>query len=70
MGKEKIQSFAKTNVDWLPTETAFGKIYRTENKSVEKTAVINTNVTTYKKGVTDALNKFLNYHTTNFARKF
>ena len=70
IGKEKIEAYAKTNQDFIGTETAFGKVYRADNISVENTALIRTNAGKYEKGVEQAITKFLSHHVNEFKTKF
>lgn len=70
VGKEKIQAFAKTDTDYIGIETAFGKMYRADNISVENTALIKANANKYEKGVAQAITKFLEHHVNEFNRKF
>jgi hypothetical protein len=70
IGKEKIQAYAKTNHDYLGTETAFGRVYRVENISVENIATIHTDPNKYATGIISALNTFLSHHLNVFKNKF
>ncbi|SHF75143.1 hypothetical protein SAMN05444274_108116 [Mariniphaga anaerophila] len=70
IGKEKIQSYAKTDHDFIGTETAFGKMYRADNISVENTALIKADAAKYENGVNQALNTFLSHHVNEFKTKF
>lgn len=70
IGKEKIQAYAKTNQDYLGTTTAFGKMYRADDISVENTAVINADAGKYQQGVELALTTFLKHHVQEFKDKF
>lgn len=70
VGKEKIESYAKTNQDFIGTETAFGKVYRADNISVENTALIKTDANKYEKGVEQAITTFLSHHVNEFKTKF
>jgi hypothetical protein len=70
IGKEKIEAYAKTNQDYIGTETAFGKVYRADNISVENTALIRTDAQKYEKGVEQAVIKFLSHHVNEFKTKF
>ena len=70
IGREKVQSYAKTQTDFIGTETAFGKMYRTENISVENTALIKADAAKYESGVEQALELFLKHHVGEFKHKF
>lgn len=70
IGKEKIQSYAKTDQDFIGTETAFGKVYSADDISVENTALIITDASKYERGVTSALTTFLKHHVSEFKSKF
>jgi len=67
IGKEKIQSFAKADVDKYGLETVYGKAYRVENESIDNSAFINVDRAKYIAGAKQALSKFLSYHTSEFA---
>lgn len=70
VAQEKVESYAKTKNDYIGTETAFGKMYRTENISVENTALIKADAGKYGKGVEQALHAFLKHHVGEFKDKF
>ncbi len=69
LGNEKIQAYAKSDKDYMGVETAFGKMYRADAISVENTASIHADATSYQTGVTAALHTFLKYHVNEFLRK-
>lgn len=70
VAEEKIEAFAKTSYDFIGSETAFGKMYQTDNISVENTALIRTNADKYEKGVKMSIDTFLNHHVREFKKKF
>lgn len=70
VGKEKVEAYAKTNNDFIGTETAFGKVYRADNISVENTALIKADAGKYENGVEQALHTFLKHHVSEFKGKF
>lgn len=70
IGKEKIEAYAKTDQDFIGTETAFGKVYRADDISVENTALIRTNADKYEKGTEHAITTFLSHHVNEFKNKF
>lgn len=70
VGKEKIEAYAKTNHDFIGTETAFGKMYRADDISVENTALIKADADKYEKGVEQAITTFLSHHINEFHSKF
>ncbi|WP_321346846.1 hypothetical protein [uncultured Draconibacterium sp.] len=70
VGQEKVQSYAKTQNSYLGVETAFGKMYRTEDISVENTALIKADAGKYENGVEQALQTFLKHHVGEFKDKF
>ncbi|MCM5529113.1 hypothetical protein [Parasegetibacter sp. NRK P23] len=70
IGQEKIQAFAKTDQDYIGTETAFGKMYRADNIAVENTALIKADPAMYAGGVSQAINAFLKHHVNAFQTKF
>lgn len=70
VGQEKIESYAKTNHDFIGSETAFGKVYRADNISVENTALIKTDAGKYQIGVGLAISAFLEHHVNEFKSKF
>ena len=70
VAEEKIEAYAKSNNDFIGTETAFGKVYRADNISVENTALIRTNAGKYEKGVEQAITTFLSHHVNEFKAKF
>jgi hypothetical protein len=70
IGKEKIQSYAKSDNDFIGVETAFGKMYRADNISVENTALIKADASKYQAGVTLAITTFLKHHVNEFKTKF
>ncbi|MEZ5107030.1 MAG: hypothetical protein R2757_21170 [Draconibacterium sp.] len=70
VAQEKVESYAKTRQDYIGTETAFGKMYRTENISVENTALIKADAGKYENGVEKAITTFLKHHVNEFKSKF
>ena len=70
LGKEKVQSYAKTQNSYIGVETAFGKMYTTEDIAVENTAIIKADAGKYENGVEQALQTFLKYHVDEFHNKF
>lgn len=70
VGKEKVEAYAKSSQDFIGTETAFGKVYRADNISVENTALIKADANKYEKGVEEAINTFLSHHVNEFKNKF
>ncbi len=70
VAQEKIKAYAKTQNDYIGTETAFGKMYRTENISVENTALIKADAGKYENGVEKAITTFLKHHVGEFKAKF
>ena len=68
--EKKMQSFAKGNVDFVGTDTYYGKVYSAANKKVSQTSVIPVDVPKYKEGVKQAGIKFMQYHLDAFASKF
>lgn len=70
VSQEKVQSYARTQNSYLGVETAFGKMYRTENIAVENTAIINADAGKYETGVEQALQIFLKHHVGEFHDKF
>lgn len=69
MSEEKITSFAQAATS-MGMDTAFGKTFQAEGKSVETAALIPTNSAAYKKGVQMALQTFINYHIDNFVSNY
>jgi hypothetical protein len=70
VAKEKVESYAKTKQDYIGTETAFGKMYRSENISVENTALIKADAGKYENGVEKAITTFLKHHVGEFKSRF
>ena len=70
VSQEKVQAYAKTQNDYLGVETAFGKMYRTEDIAVENTAIIKADAGKYENGVEQALQTFLKHHVGEFNDKF
>lgn len=68
--EKKIQSYAKGNVDFIGTDTYYGKLYSASNKKVSNTNIIPVDVEKYKAGVKQAGTKFLQYHLDAFASNF
>ena len=69
IGKEKIQSFAKADVDYVGLETIYGRAYRADNETIENSAFIDVDKSKYLAGTKKALGKFLSFHTQEFAEK-
>ena len=65
-----IQSYSKGAVDFVGTDTYFGKYYEAENKSSSKTTVIPVDAKKYNEGVIAAGKTFLNFHLTEFEKNF
>lgn len=63
-----IRSFAKGSVDFIGTDTYFGKLYEADNKSSTVIKEISVEVNKYKNGVKAAAEKFLQYHVENFVK--
>ncbi|MDN4166206.1 hypothetical protein QWY31_11885 [Cytophagales bacterium LB-30] len=70
IGQEEIQSYAKSDQDYIGVETGFGMMYRADNISVENTAVIKADAAKYGKGAKEAINLFLEHHVKQFEKKF
>ena len=68
--EKKVQSYAKGNVDFVGTDTYYGKLFTAANKKVSQTNIIPVDVTKYKAGVQQAGTKFLQYHVDAFAGNF
>ncbi|MCB9201862.1 MAG: hypothetical protein H6604_02275 [Flavobacteriales bacterium] len=66
--KESFKSFAQQDIDVVGTETAFGKLYRAEGKSSESIAIIDVNKNAYLDGAKQSLEKFMDYHTSEFTK--
>ncbi|HAD97724.1 MAG TPA: hypothetical protein DCG19_09985 [Cryomorphaceae bacterium] len=69
LGSEKIEAYAKTDRDFIGTETAFGMMYRADNIAVENTALIRADAEKYHEGVKKALDTFLSYHVSEYKDK-
>ncbi|SDM75762.1 hypothetical protein SAMN05421823_1249 [Catalinimonas alkaloidigena] len=69
VAEEKIQAYAKTDRDFIGTETAFGMMYRAEDIAVENTALIHADAGKYETGIKQALDTFLGYHVNKFSTK-
>ncbi|NHN28029.1 hypothetical protein FIA58_020315 [Flavobacterium jejuense] len=65
-----IQSYAKGAVDFVGTDTYFGKYYEAENKSSAKTTIIPIDTKKYNEGVVKAGKEFLKYHLDAFSSEF
>ncbi|MVO09305.1 hypothetical protein GOQ30_09060 [Flavobacterium sp. TP390] len=65
-----IQSYAKGAVDFVGTDTYFGKYYEAENKSSAKTTIIPVDTKKYNEGVIKAGKEFLKYHLDAFSSEF
>ncbi len=69
IAEEEIEAYAKSDVDFIGVETAFGKMYRADGISVENTAIIRTDPSKYEMGIKKALGTFLGYHVGEFTNK-
>ena len=69
LGSEEIEAYAKTDRDFIGTETAFGMMYRADDISVENTALIRANAAQYYNGVNHALQTFLHHHVSEYKNK-
>lgn len=65
-----IQSYAKGDVDFVGTDTYYGKLYSAENKYASKTTIIPVDTKKYTEGVVNAGKAFLNYHLNAFVSNF
>jgi hypothetical protein len=65
-----IQSYAKGAVDFVGTDTYFGKYYEAENKTSSKTTIIPVDTKKYNEGIIKAGNVFLEYHLNAFVSEF
>lgn len=65
-----FQSYSKGEVDFVGTDTYFGKLYTAENKSTSKMTIIPIDVNKYSNGVIKAGKEFLNYHINTFSSEF
>lgn len=70
VAEEKVEAYAKSDTDFMGTETAFGKMYQADNISVENTALIRADAGKYENGVEKALEAFLKHHVGEFKSKF
>lgn len=68
--KKVIQSYTKSDVDFIGTDTYFGKLYEANNKTSSKTSVIPVDPKKYNEGIIKAGNVFLEYHLNAFASEF
>lgn len=65
-----IQSYSKGAVDFVGTDTYFGKYYEAENKSSSKTTIIPVDTKKYNEGVIKAGKAFLDFHLNEFESNF
>lgn len=65
-----IQSYSKGEVDFVGTDTYFGKYYEAENKSASKMTIIPVDNKKYTDGVIKAGKTFLDFHLNEFESKF
>lgn len=65
-----IQSYAKGAVDFVGTDTYFGRYYVADNKSSSKTTIIEVDAKKYIEGVIKAGTVFLNHHLNEFDKEF
>lgn len=65
-----IQSYAKGEVDFVGTDTYYGKLYSAEGKSSSKTTIIPVDTKKYNDGVIKAGKAFLDFHLTEFESNF
>jgi hypothetical protein len=68
--KKVIQSYSKSDVDFIGTDTYFGKLYEADNKTSSKTTIIPVDPKKYNEGIIKAGNVFLEYHLNAFASEF
>jgi hypothetical protein len=59
---QTIKNDAKNDEDYIGTETAFGKVYRAQNITVENSYILPVNVEKYKAGVIKGGTAFLKTH--------
>ncbi|WP_338376280.1 hypothetical protein [uncultured Flavobacterium sp.] len=66
---QTIKSEAKNDEDYIGTETAFGKVYRAQNVTVENSLILPVDVEKYKAGVIKGGNAFLKNHINEILNK-
>lgn len=68
--EKRMQSYAQGEVDFVGTDTYYGKLYSADGKSSSKTTIIPVDIKKYNEGVVKAGKEFLKYHLDAFSSEF